>query len=170
MNTNQQNTQGRAGNGSLFWRNLFFTILQPGMVCGFFPWLIAREQYRTALKTPLSVDQYAGIIVFIAGVAITLHCITRFALDGRGTLSPADPTRQLVISGLYKYSRNPMYIGVMFTLIGECLFTRSTGLWGYSLFIVTAFNIFIMGWEEPRLRKDFGSAYEDYCRKVRRWL
>lgn len=170
MSTSQHDTPAQAGTRSLFGRNLFFTILQPGMVCGLFPWLIARQQYRQALGTVLSFDQYAGIVVFLTGVIITLHCITRFALEGRGTLSPADPTRQLVISGLYQYSRNPMYIGVMFTLIGECLFSQSTSLWLYSLFIFTAFNVFIIGWEEPRLRKDFGMAYKDYCRKVRRWL
>ncbi|WP_315822293.1 isoprenylcysteine carboxylmethyltransferase family protein [Paraflavitalea speifideaquila] len=158
------------GNSSLFLRNLLFTILQPGMVSGLIPWLIAKDHYQLALSSVLSFDQYIGILVFIAGIIITIHCIVRFALDGRGTLSPADPTKQLVISGLYRYSRNPMYIGVMSILIGESLFVQSRSLWLYTLLIFIAFNVFIIFWEERRLRKDFGKSYEDYCRKVRRWI
>ena len=83
-------------------------------------------------------------------------CIIRFAVEGRGTLSPADPTKKLVISGLYKFSRNPMYVGVMMIIIGEAIFFRSTSLWIYSLFIFIAFNLFVMFIEEPLLLKDFG--------------
>ena len=99
-----------------------------------------------------------------------LHCIVNFAIKGRGTLSPADPTKRLVINGLYKYSRNPMYIGVILILVGESIFSRSQSLWIYSLIIFIAFNVFIVGFEEPRLRSDFGEEYRAYCKKVRRWM
>lgn len=164
------NTAHSNGKTSLLLRNLFFTILQPGMVAGFFPWLIARQQWAARLSAPFAFLQYLGLIVFLAGLIITLHCILRFALEGKGTLSPADPTRQLVISGLYRFTRNPMYIGVLSMLLGECFFVQSTSLWIYTGLIFAAFNVFIIFWEEPRLRKDFGQSYIDYCRKVRRWI
>jgi protein-S-isoprenylcysteine O-methyltransferase Ste14 len=72
-----------------------------------------------------------------------------------------------VIKGLYRYSRNPMYVGVMLILIGESVFFNSPSLWAYSLVI---FILFILLVEEPRLRKDFSTAYREYCKQVRRWL
>jgi len=155
---------------SLFLRNLFFTILQPGVVAGLIPFLLARKNFENAFAGAFHVQHGVGMFVFLAGVTITLHCIANFAIHGRGTLSPADPTQRLVISGLYKFSRNPMYVGVMLTLIGEAIFTQSVDLWGYSLTVFTAFNLFIIFREEPRLKKDFGTSYHEYCKTVRRWI
>jgi len=155
---------------SLFLRNLFFTILQPGVVAGLIPFLLAKKSLGTILTNPFHAHHYVGMMVGIVGVGITLHCIANFAIHGRGTLSPADPTRRLVISGLYKFSRNPMYVGVMLTLIGEAIFTQSNNLWVYSLGVFTAFNLFIIFREEPRLKKDFGTSYHEYCKTVRRWI
>lgn len=155
---------------SLFLRNLFFTILQPGVVAGLVPFLIARKNFENIVDHAFQIHHYVGITVCLTGIGITLHCIANFAIHGRGTLSPADPTQQLVISGLYKFSRNPMYVGVMLMLIGEAIFTQSTGLLVYSIGVFTAFNLFIVFREEPRLKKDFGTSYHEYCKTVRRWI
>ena len=155
---------------SLFLRNLFFTVLQPGVVAGLVPFLIARKNFENIADHAFQIHHYVGIVVCLAGIGITLHCIANFAIHGRGTLSPADPTQQLVISGLYKFSRNPMYVGVMLMLIGEAIFTQSTGLLVYSIGVFTAFNLFIVFREEPRLKKDFGTSYHEYCKTVRRWI
>ena len=155
---------------SLFLRNLFFTVLQPGLVAGLIPYLILGDEVKTIFVQPLQDNHYFGAIVFIIGLTIMLSCILRFALKGRGTLSPADPTKHLVITGLYKHSRNPMYLGVTMILIGEAIFSQSTYLGLYSLFIFVAFHVFILLSEEPRLKKDFGEEYNEYCKKVRRWL
>lgn len=155
---------------SLFIRNLIFTILQPGIVAGLIPFLILGDKANDLFLQPFQLAQYSGAIIFLAGFVIMLSCIISFAVKGRGTLSPADPTKKLVISGLYKYSRNPMYVGVTLILIGEAIFFQSVGLWIYALFIFTAFNIFIMFFEEPRLRNDFGEEYSRYCGKVGRWI
>ena len=155
---------------SLFLRNLFFTILQPGMVAGFIPYYILGDKWRNGVSQKFLFHHYAGIILFVIGIMITVSCIVSFAVKGRGTLSPLDPTKKLVISGLYRYSRNPMYVGVMLILIGEAIFFQSSTLVTYLCWVFIAFNIFIFVHEEPRLRKAFGSAYNDYCRKVRRWL
>ena len=155
---------------SLLLRNLLFTILQPGLVAGLIPYWILGGKATQAFDKDLRVFQYLGILIFLAGLIIMFDCILRFAVEGKGTLSPADPTKKLVIKGLYRFSRNPMYAGVMLILTGEAIFFQSTNLWFYALFIFIAFNLFIILVEEPRLRKDFGEEYSEYCQKTRRWL
>lgn len=155
---------------SLLLRNLFFTILHPGLVAGLIPFWILGDKMNTLFIQPLQFYHYSGTIVFVIGFVIMLSCIISFAVKGRGTLSPADPTKHLVTTGLYRFSRNPMYVGVTLILIGEAIFFQSIYLWFYLLFVFIAFNIFIMIHEEPRLRKDFGEEYNRYCKKVRRWI
>lgn len=152
---------------SLFIRNFIFTILQPGIVAGLVPYLISG---KPDLKLQWGVNQYMAVILFTAGFLMMLKCIIDFAVKGKGTLSPLDPTKKLVASGLYKYSRNPMYLGVILILIGEALFFESTSLLIYVIAVFIAFNLFILLHEEPRLKRDFGNEYEDYKKKVRRWL
>ena len=155
---------------SLFFRNLIFTILQPGIVIGLFPYFIAGEEFKIRWNLPFAFSQYAGLFFFILGWSLVLYCIYRFAVEGRGTLSPADQTKNLVAKGIYQYSRNPMYIGVMLALIGEVFFTKAASLMIYTGCVFTMFNLFIMFVEEPRLKRDFGEAYKLYCQKVRRWF
>lgn len=155
---------------SLFFRNLLFTILQPGIVAGLIPYLILGSRATETFKQPFGALHYTALAVFVLGFIIMLACIISFAVEGRGTLSPADPTKKLVVKGLYRYSRNPMYVGVMMMLIGEGIFFRSDALWGYTLFVFVLFNIFIRYIEEPRLMRDFGEEYASYCKRVRKWL
>jgi protein-S-isoprenylcysteine O-methyltransferase Ste14 len=75
-----------------------------------------------------------------------------------------------VVKGIYQYSRNPMYIGVMLALIGELIFSRSISLLMYAGFVFIMFNLFIFFVEEPRLRRDFGEIYLAYCKRVKRWI
>ena len=155
---------------SLFIRNLFFTILQPGLVAGLIPFWITGFRIDNIFDEVWQLHHYIGTIVFLIGFVIMLWCIISFAVKGRGTLSPVDPTKKLVISGLYRFSRNPMYVGVTLILVGEAIFFQSVELWIYSLFIFITFNIFTIVVEEPRLRKHFGEEYKTYCEKVRRWI
>src|SRR4051812_28105515 len=113
---------------SLLLRNLFFTILQPGLVAGLFPYWIIGGNLNSRLTGPFQPWQMTGVVIFSAGLVVMLSCIVRFAFEGRGTLSPADPTKRLVVGGLYKFSRNPMYVGVMLILIGEVLIFQSVYL------------------------------------------
>ena len=154
---------------SLLLRNLFFTLLQPGLVAGLIPYYILGGDFGIIEFTG-GFQLYAGIAIFLLGLAIMLRCILQFALEGKGTLSPADPTKRLVVLGLYKYSRNPMYLGVMLILIGEAIITSSVNIWIYAVIVFIAFNVFIVVHEEPRLRKDFGGEYLKYCQNVRRWI
>lgn len=155
---------------SLLLRNLFFTVLQPGVVAGLVPYLILRSSGRPIVLIEWAFLHLVGILLIAVGIGIALACILRFATDGKGTLSPLDPTRKLVIKGLYRYSRNPMYVGVMSILIGEALFYSSLWLAVYALVVFTAFHLFIHLHEEPRLRRDFGKEYDTYRENVRRWI
>lgn len=155
---------------SLYLRNLFFTIVHPGLVVGLIPYWILDDGVKRVETASSYLYQYAGVTLGIIGLVILLHCIFRFAVKGRGTLSPLDPTKHLVINGFYTYSRNPMYVGVMMMLIAEALFFESANLVVYSGIVFIIFNIFIITVEEPRLRRDFGDEYLQYCQKVRRWI
>ena len=155
---------------SLLFRNILFTILYPGIVAGLIPFWIIGDKANDVFNKLAKLHQFAGLFSFITGFIIMTWCIASFAVKGRGTLSPVDPTKKLVVSGLYRFSRNPMYIGVMLILTGETLFFASYSLCVYSLIVFAGFNIFIIFNEERRLKKDFGNDYDNYCKKVRRWI
>ncbi|WP_316815414.1 isoprenylcysteine carboxylmethyltransferase family protein [Pedobacter nyackensis] len=155
---------------SLAFQNILFVILQPGIVAGVVPYFLVRHKIVSLLNAPFQTFQHIAFLILLIGLIIVLHCVFRFFKDGRGTLSPAVPTKQLVINGLYKYSRNPMYIGVMLILIGETIFCNSLHLLLYSVFVFIAFNLFVIFREEPRLKKDFGEQYDNYKQRVKRWI
>jgi protein-S-isoprenylcysteine O-methyltransferase Ste14 len=133
-------------------RNSIFVILQPGVVVGLVPYLLVRSSFADTFAHGFLPHHYIGMLLLVFGASVLLHCVIRFALDGRGTLSPIDPTIQLVTSGLYRYSRNPMYVGVMLILIGEVVFLQSADLLLYSVVIFILFSLFIRYHEEPRTR------------------
>ena len=155
---------------SLLVRNLLFTILYPGIVAGLIPYWMVLERSEIPPLDELTIHHYAGLAAFIIGLVILITCILSFAVQGQGTLSPLDPTRRLVTKGLYKFSRNPMYVGVMLILTGEALAALSSDLGYYAIIIFVFFNLFILLHEEPRLRRVFGEEYTAYCHQVRRWI
>ena len=104
------------------------------------------------------------------GAAGLLWCIWNFFAAGRGTISPVDPPKHLVVRGLYRYVRNPMYVAVVTILIGEGIFFISIPvLIEAGIFIILA-NLFVRFYEEPALRRKFGASYEEYLRTVGRWI
>ena len=111
---------------SLALRSLLWTILLPGVFGGYLPWrYFGLSSVRVDFASPI---QLAGIALVAAGVVLLAACIIEFARSGRGTLSPVDPPRHLVVRGLYRYVRNPMYLSVTTLVVGEVLLTRSTAL------------------------------------------
>jgi protein-S-isoprenylcysteine O-methyltransferase Ste14 len=113
--------------------------------------------------------QIAGMIAGGVGSAIALWCIFAFVFVGKGTPAAFDPPRRLVIAGPYRFVRNPMYIGAGLTLAGAALFYESISIAIYAgLFLLTA-HLFVVFYEEPTLRRMFGSEYDAYCASVRRW-
>jgi len=113
-----------------------------------------------------------GWIVVAVGAVIGLPCVWQFAWRGLGTPAPFDPPRKLVVTGPYRYVRNPMYVGMGIALIGFAIvFPHGTTVFlGELVFAAVAVSIFVMGYEEPTLRSTFGDDYAEYCRNVRRWI
>jgi protein-S-isoprenylcysteine O-methyltransferase Ste14 len=138
------------------------------MIAGYIPWRwFGVSRVRPNFTNPVDL---VALLVIAAGTALLGACIWEFARRGRGTLSPVDPPKELVVQGLYRYVRNPMYLSVSTVLLGEALLTRSTALLGYWAIFFAAANLFVMLYEEPALRRQFGESYERYCRNVGRWI
>jgi protein-S-isoprenylcysteine O-methyltransferase Ste14 len=157
-----------AGRSWLALRSLAWTLLLPGVVAGYIPWrFFGLSRVRLDWSDPLYL---VGLLLIVLGAALLLACILEFAHSGRGTLSPMDPPQQLVVRGLYRWVRNPMYLSVFTIVLGEWLLTRSRGMltWWAAFFV--AANLFVLGYEEPVLRRKFGQEYVAYTRRVGRWL
>jgi protein-S-isoprenylcysteine O-methyltransferase Ste14 len=118
----------------------------------------------------LSLHRILGILIFATGAAVSLYCIKDFLFKGSGTPAPIDPPKHLVTQGLFRYMRNPMYAGVFITLSGQTMFFWSVDILFYLICMVIIFNLVVVFYEEPKLRKTFGSSYEQYCHDVNRWL
>jgi len=152
----------------LFLRNLFWTVLFPGTIAGYIPWRwFGMAQVHPDFTNPLDI---IGLFLIVAGAGLLAACIWEFASRGRGTLSPVDPPKELVVQGLYRYVRNPMYLSVSTMLLGEALLARSIALLGYWAIFFAAANLFVIVYEEPILRRQFGDSYERYTKQVGRWL
>jgi protein-S-isoprenylcysteine O-methyltransferase Ste14 len=149
-------------------RSVSWTVLFPGVVAGYVPWrFFGVGQSPLEWSRPLTI---AGLLVAAAGAALLGACIVEFARRGRGTLSPVDPPRRLVVSGLYRFVRNPMYLGVTAIQLGEALATQSMPVAVYWAAWFAVVNIFVIGYEEPALRRQFGEEYDEYARRVGRWI
>jgi protein-S-isoprenylcysteine O-methyltransferase Ste14 len=153
----------------LLLRSVFFTFLQPGTVTVLIPfWLISSR--GTGVLSSHQALRYSGLPLMVIGAAGLLWCIWDFFSAGRGTISPIDPPKHLVVRGLYKHVRNPMYVAVVTILIGEAIFFMSVPvLIEAGVFIILA-NLFVMYYEEPALRRQFGESYERYSQTVGRWI
>lgn len=155
---------------SLVIRNLIFTILQPGIVAGLVPFLILKKLEQPSNTECNTILELLGLLSFGLGLLLFLGCVYCFIRYGKGTLSPADPTKALVATGVYRYSRNPMYIAILLILFGESMYFQSIILGTYSLIVGLLFHLYIIFVEEKRLRKEFGPHYSVYCQRVKRWI
>ncbi len=135
---------------------------------------LASDQFLGGLGVPrpstIGFTQIAGVVVTLAGSVIALWCVFIFALDGRGTPIPLVPPRRLVIRGPYRVVRNPMAIGVGLALLGVAIFYESTQILIAVTFFMLAIHVMVTQYEEPTLRRTFGSDYVAYCERVNRWL
>ena len=149
-------------------RSVAWTMAIPGLVTVYIPW--AYFGLRVASFGATGPLQLLGLLLAAMGAAFLLVCIWEFIAYGRGTLSPVDPPTTLVVRGLYRYVRNPMYLSVLVLLIGEGLLTRSLGLFEYTLGWFTWINLVVLFYEEPALSRTFGPSYQAYSAAVSRWL
>jgi len=152
---------------SAVFRTLIFTIFVPGFWTVAMPyWLLPR-----GAKPDLRGPGATGWPLIAAGTALYLACaFWGFALRGKGTPLPLDPPKKLVVEGPYRVVRNPMYWGVGFVIVGEAAVFHSRALTELAAVFAIGVILFVLLYEEPALRAKFGTEYEEYCRRVPRWL
>ncbi len=152
----------------LAFRSLLWAVLLPCLVAGYVPWrFFGLGRARVHLS---SLEHILGLLFIGLGAVLLAACVFEFARSGRGTLSPVDPPRHLVVRGLYRYVRNPMYLSVTTILMGEVFLIQSPALALYWAIWFLGANLFVIGYEEPTLRRRFGGTYDEYTRLVRRWF
>jgi len=146
---------------------LFFAVA-PGVVAGLVPWWLTRWQVRGPLAhwAPLRV---AGLVLLILGGAVLVQAFARFVTEGHGTPAPVAPTERLVVGGLYRYVRNPMYLAVVAAIIGQGLALGQPVLLGYAAAVWVTVATFVRWYEEPTLARQFGEQYQAYRRAVPAW-
>ncbi len=155
-------------NGLLLFKDLLFTVVVPGTFGVYIPMAIARA--TGARGGGVGLFWLLGFGLLMLGSLIYLICVMEFAVRGRGTPAPMDAPRHLVVTGLYRYARNPMYVGVLAVVLGWTFLARSLELLGYAALLALLFHAFIRLYEEPTLRKRFGAEYEEYTAAVGRWV
>ena len=147
-------------------RSLLFLILAPGMVAGYIPLALLRN--GTQLET--GIFAYLAFPLWLIGTVILLWSFWNFLAQGRGTPAPIDPPKEMVATGFYRYVRNPMYVGVLAIITGHFLWFGYWNLLIYVVIVFLAFHTFVTYYEEPNLKRKFGAAYEDYLKRVPRWI
>lgn len=161
----------RSGRLRYVIRHLLSIAALPLMVAVLIPvWLARRNHISPAPATdiPAILAQVAGLSFLAIGVLLFVASLRRFAGEGEGTLAPWDPPRRLVLSGPYRYVRNPMISGVIFLLLGEALVLLSRPHFEWALIFFAINAVYIPLLEEPQLKHRFGAAYAEYCRHVPR--
>ena len=148
----------------LLLKNLLFTLVVPGTIGVYVPLFLARD--RPAATGLMFL--FALALLALGGV-IYAWCVWDFAVFGRGTPAPIDAPKKLVVRGLYRYTRNPIYLGVLTVLLGWVI-TFQGALLIYTFCVGICFHLFVVFYEERRLGRQFGSEYHDYCERVGRWL
>jgi protein-S-isoprenylcysteine O-methyltransferase Ste14 len=146
-------------------KNLLFTVLIPGSVAGYLPWLATRDE-----SLIWGVGTALAFLLFAAGGGIYAWCVWDFAAFGRGTPAPIDAPKRLVVRGLYRYTRNPMYVGVLTVILAWALLFGEFRLLVYAACVWVCFQTFVVYYEEPHLSRSFGESYQEYLDRVGRWL
>ena len=146
--------------------SILFFILGPGMVAGFIPLALL----RTGPQVQTGFLAYVAFPLWVIGTTVLIWCFWDFLVKGKGTPAPIDPPKELVVSGLYRYVRNPMYVGILLVILGHFLWFGFWNLLIYAAVVFAAFSAFVIFYEEPTLKRNFGAAYEDYLKRVPRWI
>jgi protein-S-isoprenylcysteine O-methyltransferase Ste14 len=155
--------RARAAAGSLV-----FLVLAPGTVAGVVPWLLTGWGRGAVPGGPVACA--FGVVLLVIGILALVSAFGRFVLEGRGTPAPVAPTEHLVVGGLYRYVRNPMYLAVEAVVVGQALVLGSAILLVYAALLGAAFVAFVRWHEEPTLMRRYGQEYEAYRRHVPGWL
>jgi protein-S-isoprenylcysteine O-methyltransferase Ste14 len=156
-------------NSLLALKNLTYTLFIAGTLTALVPYeLLTRNS--TVMPSSWGPPQILSLALISLGTGIYIRCLWDFAYVGRGTPSPFEPPRILVVRGLYRSVRNPLYLGYLAVLLGESAFFESWSLIRYAAGYFLAVHLFVVFYEEPHLGHRFGKAYDNYRKSVRRWI
>lgn len=145
--------------------SIVFFLIAPTVVAGLVPWLLTGWKMRD-VATPIRA---LGVVLIAAGLMVLLHTFLRFVVEGSGTPAPVAPTEHLVVGGMYRYVRNPMYLAVMALVVGQAILLGHPRLLVYGVVVGLAMVAFARWYEEPALQRQFGEPYEEYRRNVPGW-
>jgi protein-S-isoprenylcysteine O-methyltransferase Ste14 len=152
----------------LFMKNLLFTVFVPGVIAYFVPLrFLVRDP---AMPAEWGVNHIFGLALAAIGTAIYFWALWAFSVIGRATPAPIDAPKFVVLSGPFRYVRNPFYIGVVTAILGEALFFFEWRIAAYAGIVAPGFHLFVVFYEEPSLKRQFGEAYLEYKAAVRRWI
>ena len=146
-----------------------FLVIAPGFVAGWAPWWISHWRSQSGMLDLLALRVIGGILIGL-GAVVLLDSFWRFAVKGLGTPAPVFPTRHLVVSGLYRYVRNPMYVAVVSAILGQALLFGDWRLVEYGGSVWLLAHLFVWLYEEPTLRSSFGAEYDTFVANVPRWI
>ena len=149
--------------------SVVFLVLAPGLIAGYVPWLFSRWRLSPPLLG-VSAFRVVGGLLVVAGLPVLLDSFRRFAVEGLGTPAPVMPTQHLVVTGWYRFVRNPMYVAVAALIFGQGLLFGNVRVLEYGLVVFAAFYVFVLGYEEPTLRRTFGPEYARFSANVPRWF
>jgi len=143
-----------------------FLVIAPGVVAGLIPWWLTGWRMGAAYPVPVRVT---GAVLTGAGAAVLLGAFAQFVVQGQGTPAPPAPTEQLVVRGLYRYVRNPIYLAVLAVITGQAILLGRPILLGYAAVVAAAFVAFVYGYEQPTLARRYGAQYQAYRQDVPGW-
>jgi protein-S-isoprenylcysteine O-methyltransferase Ste14 len=146
-----------------------FLLLAPGIVAGWVPWWISRWRMEAPLLGWLPL-RFFGCLLIGAGLPVLVDSFARFAFQGLGTPAPVFPTRHLVVTGLYRHVRNPMYVAVVAVILGQGLLLGNVSVLWYTVLVWLVFHLFVLAYEEPTLRATFATEYDAFRANVPRWV
>ncbi len=146
------------------WGSVLFFMVAPAVVAGVVPWSITRD--TDLVEVPVAL---LGLAVVALGLAALIACFAQFVREGRGTPAPIAPTQELVVGGLYRWVRNPMYLAVGAMILGQAVAFASIGVLVWFALFAVAVVSFVAGYEQPTLRRTYGPSYDAYCRAVPAW-
>src|SRR5215470_14929641 len=147
---------------------LFF-VIAPFLAAAVIPWWITRWEFQPAFFD-FRLTRAIGVLLIISGVPGLVDSFGRFALQGQGTPAPIAPPQHLVVTGLYRYVRNPMYVSVVAIICGQALIFGDWRLSVYGALFWLACHLFVVVYEEPALQRSFGAEYEVFRGNVPRWI
>jgi protein-S-isoprenylcysteine O-methyltransferase Ste14 len=146
-----------------------FLVIAPGTVAGLIPWWMTRLWFRPPFFG-LEAMRVLGVLLIAAGVPGLVDSFARFAMQGLGTPAPIAPTQNLVVTGLYRHVRNPMYAAVVAVILGQAILFGDWRLLAYGVVVWLISHAFVLGYEEPVLARRFGASYEQFRDNVPRWI